>query len=119
MNTFSKKNKESRRYFRHPSTIPITVSLTDETISNLQALNNISTGGLAFESERCWEKGTTLTINFHPPFNFSEELFKVYGRVVWCKKESHYFTIGIEFLRPTDSAVDIVHLVEEMYQKIQ
>jgi hypothetical protein len=119
MKILFKKGKESRQFFRHPTTIPITVTQTDETALNLQALSNISVGGLAFESEKCWEIGTTLTINFHPPFNFSEEIFKVYGEVVWCKKENRYFSIGIKFLNPSDSAVDVVHLVEEMYQNVR
>lgn len=119
MKPFFKKSKENRRFLRHPTTIPITVTTDGESVTNLHALSNISVGGLAFESEKCWEEGATLTINFHPPFNFSEEIFKVYGEVVWCKKETRYYSVGIRFLDPSDSAVDIVRLLEEMYQNVR
>jgi hypothetical protein len=113
-----KKTAEHRRYLRHPTSIPITVTMADEKTMNLQALNNISTGGLSFESETAWKKGTAVGINFHPPFNFSKEILKVYGRVVWCKKVEDHFEVGIEFMKPTGSVVDVVQQIEDMYQQV-
>lgn len=112
------KTAENRRYLRHPTSIPITVTMADEKTINLQALNNVSVGGLSFESERAWEKGTAISINFHPPFNFSQELLKVYGRVAWCKKVDDHFEVGIEFMKPIGSVMDEVQKIEDMYKQI-
>lgn len=113
------KSSDSRKYIRHPTTVPITVSSAEESEVNLQTLNNIGTGGLSFLSESPWKKGATIRISFHAPYNFSHELLKVFGRVVWCKEAGTQFEVGVEFLRPMGSAVDIVHLVEEMYRRIE
>jgi hypothetical protein len=112
------KKPEGRRYVRHPTTIPITVTSTDKKTTNLQSLNDVSAGGLSFESESRWEKDTKVIISFHPPFDFSEEILRLAGKVVWCKKiDASHFTVGVEFIRSSDSAVDIMHLVEEMYRE--
>lgn len=112
------KKSESRRYLRHPTTIPITVTMADEKTVNLQALNNVSAGGLSFESEQPWKKGTAVSVSFHPPFNFSKEVFKIFGRVVWCKKAGDNFEVGIEFMKPSESTVNVVQKIEEMYRRI-
>jgi|JFJP01.1.fsa_nt_gi hypothetical protein len=112
------KKPEGRRYKRHSTTIPITVTSADKKTANLQSLNDISAGGLSFESESRWEKDMKVIISFHPPFDFSEEILRLVGKVVWCKKvDAAHFSVGIEFINPSDSAVDIMHLVEEMYRE--
>ncbi|OQW95041.1 MAG: hypothetical protein BWK79_03715 [Beggiatoa sp. IS2] len=113
-----KKQSEGRRYIRHATTILITVISADKKIANLQSLNDISAGGLSFESENRWEKNMDVIISFHPPFDFSEEILRLAGKVIWCKKvDASHFSVGIEFINPSDSAVDIMHLVEEMYRE--
>ncbi len=113
-----KSGAEHRRYLRHPATIPITVTLADEVTMNLQSLTNVSLGGLSFESEQPWKKGTAVGISFHPPYNFSKEVLKIFGRVVWCKKADDHFEVGVEFMKPSGSAVDIAQKIEEIYRRL-
>ncbi|WP_161575477.1 NUDIX domain-containing protein [Beggiatoa leptomitoformis] len=111
---------EHRKYLRHSAAIPITVSLIDESLTNLQFLSNVSSGGLAFKSENPWEDGKTVTISFPLPYDFSSDLLKVYGRVVWCRYiESDQYDIGVEFLQSAETAVDTVFLVEKLYAQLE
>jgi len=51
---------QNREYIRHPSDIPIEYELMDIVYDQKEYLNNISTGGLCFRSNRYIEKNTTI-----------------------------------------------------------
>jgi len=84
---------EHRRFYRHPTEIPIEVWDVKESDLHIQHLHDVSLGGLAFESETDWPKGSCIGVRLllNPPV----ELF---GQVVWCRKTTEKFNIGVEFL---------------------
>jgi len=87
-------SEEHRRFYRHPTEIPIEVWETQENDLHRQHLHNVSLGGLAFESKTSWEKGSLISMRvlIKPPCY-------LFGRVVWCRATaSQHFEVGIEFL---------------------
>jgi hypothetical protein len=100
---------EHRRFYRHPTEIPVEVWNASESDLHFQHLHNVSLGGLAFESDANWQQGSIVGVRIliNPPF----ELF---GRVVWCREKANTFEVGVEF---TEKNQDIKNdMVEEVCQ---
>ena len=53
---------EGRQYVRHPTSIPIEVWEFSQTEHNIQELDNVGLGGLAFKSEVAWEIGSLIAV---------------------------------------------------------
>ncbi len=109
-------NDEGRRFVRHPTHIPIEVQATDSV--NTEYLDNVSLGGMAFNSNNYWEQGSVLNIRI-PDAQSSIDLV---GKVVWCRKHKKHFDVGIQFMCPSNNPavkamVDEVCQVE-MYKKM-
>lgn len=104
---------ESRRFFRHPTEIPImvrpaTVSEFEISQQYLQQMKNVSLGGLAFESQCFLERGTIICVEIQ----FTESIINMVGKVAWCRPDNGdktVFLVGVEFseLEPETSG-DIV-----------
>lgn len=98
---------ENRRFFRHPTEVPVEVWQTDETEANVQQLRNVSLGGLAFRANRKWEHGEIVRIRvlINNPFEFL-------GKVVWCGKREDGYEVGVQFMAKNDlSKEDMVEQV--------
>ncbi|HHZ88798.1 MAG TPA: PilZ domain-containing protein [Chromatiaceae bacterium] len=83
-----------REYIRHPSDIPIQLSVDDESVEDHPHLNDISLGGLSFSSHTKLEPQALVQICIplvDPPFIAR-------GRVAWCRRSGHHYDVGIELL---------------------
>lgn len=95
-------NTTIRKFIRHPSGVPIQVTLdfaedeNDETVD--QTITNVSLGGLAFISQKPIELLERVRICI-PVLN--EDNYLV-GNVVWCEKVGSGYEIGIEFEKSKD-----------------
>lgn len=108
--------QEGRQFVRHSTDIPVEVIQKTDSAMNMQHLNNVSLGGLAFQSESYWEKDSFLTVRVltNPPLEIT-------GQVVWCHQMGSYFEVGVEFMEKnyfsSDGIVEEVCQIE-MYKKI-
>lgn len=69
-----------REYIRHPSDIPFVIQPESHPEQLSLELNNVSQGGLAFESPQRFTKGSLVTIKLF----VVKPCFKVRGIVQWC-----------------------------------
>jgi c-di-GMP-binding flagellar brake protein YcgR len=100
---------ENRQYYRHPSHIPIEVWQPDSA-HHLEQLNNVSLGGIAFESDSPWEPNSIISFNVQ----MVNQSHQFTGKVVWCRKREHdnYFEVGVQFLENNNSQQE--DLVDEV-----
>ncbi len=90
---------QGREYIRHPSDIPIVIQPESNPNQLNLALNNVSRGGLAFDSPTSLESGSVVNINIH----IVKPTFKVKGIVQWCKSKEDHFEVGIQFVDTKDA----------------
>lgn len=83
-----------REYIRHPSSIPLEVTLSDQSAHREDQLNNVSVGGLSFHSAARLMPGDRVTIRI--PLLGDAVQFD--GRVVWCNPLRGAYEIGVTFL---------------------
>jgi len=100
--------KHHREFIRHPTDIPIEVSLFQESAREQPTLSNISKGGLAFVQEHQFAVGAILQIRIP----FIEPPLLAQGQVVWCHPCDQGYEIGVHFLNTTD--VFNVRMVEQV-----
>jgi hypothetical protein len=112
-----KTTEEGRRFIRHPAQIPIRINSVQNIEHSLQRTQNVSLGGLAFESAVPLELDqlVELAIMVEPPVT-------LLGRVAWCRtKNENKFEIGVEFaennMGKKEYVVDEMCLVER-YQRM-
>ena len=90
-------NTTIRKYIRHPSDVPIQVSLDlvadDSADSEDTTLTNVSLGGLSFISKQPLKVGQNASVCI-PMLQQDNYLG---GTVVWCEKSNAGYEIGIEF----------------------
>ena len=107
-----------RSYVRYPSGLPVSVSLEEVVASETLYLNNISRGGLSFNSMVALKVGTVIRLRIPP----NRPLFEVLGKVVWCKKMSLQYVIGVEFINADDKArtqiIEMVFRIDEYRRKL-
>ena len=107
-----------RSYVRYPSGMPVSVSLEEVVASETLYLNNISRGGLSFNSMVALKVGTVIRLRIPP----NRPLFEVLGKVVWCKKMSLQYVIGVEFINADDKArtqiIEMVFRIDEYRRKL-
>lgn len=80
-----------RKYIRHPSDIPIEFDLTDGTHEQRETLNNVSVGGLSFQSHTSLPMDAL--VNIRVPF--VNPVFEAHAKVVWCRNSGSIFDIGV------------------------
>lgn len=108
-----------REYIRHPSDIPIEFSLDNTLKKNKELLNNVSEGGLSFQSNLFIEPSSIINVSV-PFFKYKMNIKSI---VVWCKKNSDYYDIGVEFIdlenefraRMVEQICYIEHFKKEVY----
>ena len=89
--------QKPRNFMRHPSDIPIEVTLEDDNQTR-QQLNNFSDGGLAFFSQAEFTPGQAVRVRI----GLVSPSFEVLGVIKWCRSKGHQFEIGFEFLNRED-----------------
>jgi hypothetical protein len=83
-----------REYIRHPSDIPIKYHIQGLDAGHIDALKNISNGGLSFRSTVEIKENTPIIINIP----VIKPGFRVRGVVVWCHHIDGTYDIGVRFL---------------------
>lgn len=98
-----------RRFVRHPSSIPIELSVARGRDAERTSLHNISTGGLACVVP--WSLSAGCPVVFRIPMFWPE--YRSHGVVAWCRPWRDVFEVGIQF-----SAQDVfkVRMVEQLSQ---
>ncbi len=84
----------TRKYPRYPSDLPVKVLFEELVSSESTYLNNISEGGLSFNSMQPLALDAVVSIRI--PLN--KPVFDFAGRVVWCAKKGPEYIIGVEFV---------------------
>jgi hypothetical protein len=86
-----------RKYIRHPSDVPIrvTLDLVEDDSDDLedQTLTNLSLGGLSFISTQPLKTGQKASVCI--PVLKQDNCLA--GTVVWCEKSKNGYEIGVEF----------------------
>lgn len=82
-----------REYIRHPSNIPLEIKLAEHDAARHDHLNNVSVGGLSFNSREPVRMGSQIVIRI-PVINRDVE---VTGKVVWCNDHDGGFEVGVVF----------------------
>lgn len=105
-------DKQHRKYIRHPSDVPIQVTLNwvedDVDTHPCDKLNNVGLGGLSFKSPQGLPTGQSVGVSF-PILNQKQNLV---GIVKWNKKIDDGFEIGLEF-EDVDELFRI-HMIEQI-----
>lgn len=96
-----------RTYIRHPATIPVQIELSSSK-ANCRRINNVSYGGLAFESDCFIEPGVQIRIRI----DVVEPEFEADGIVSYCRNKTGQYLVGVEFIRRDD--LYIARMVEQI-----
>lgn len=87
-----------RKYIRHPSDIPIEFDVGEGLRGQRHPLNNVSLGGVSFQSKTSLLLGTPVTIRVP----FVNPGFEACGQVVWCTRTGMGYDIGVEMVDPEE-----------------
>ena len=89
-----------RRSIRHPSDIPIEISVDESLGNDHDALNDVSFGGLSFRSHLYIKAGTRINIRI----SAVNPVFEAVVIVRWCRKrDGDYYDVGVAFCDPEDA----------------
>lgn len=104
---------DKRQHTRYAAALPVAFTLSEVVASESAYLNNISTGGMSFNSMVALEPGTVIMLHF--PVN--KPVFRTPGLVVWCRKMAFQYGIGVEFTEADGKfrqcMVEVVRRIEE------
>jgi len=91
---------QNRDYIRHPSSIPLDVKprAAQEQMNLNLKLNNISAGGLSFDSPVPFNEGAIVNIRIPV-----KPVFRVNAMVEWCKRKGSHYELGVRFLDQEDA----------------
>ena len=111
-NIFKRKH-EKRKYPRHPVEISIDYKISGESSGKTDLTQNISFGGLCFQTQSELAPGTLLALRF-PTINPN---FEVASKVAWCSVKKGKVEVGVQFLDENDAfrarmIEEICHLKE-------
>jgi hypothetical protein len=82
-----------RKYVRHPSTIPVELTIARAQGGGRQQLTNIATGGFACEVGEPLPVGVTVQLRI--PLIWPE--YRGSGVIKWCRGQASEYEVGIEF----------------------
>lgn len=97
-----------RSYIRHPSDIPLEYKLESLEDSATLNLNNVSYGGVSFNSDEPIKSGSIIELKIL----FVQPEFVSKCQVTWCQMEADYYVIGAMFLEQND--VYMARMVEQI-----
>jgi len=86
-----------RSFIRHPTDIPIEISLADQSCRR-ESLQNVGRGGLCFKYPEAAPVGSHIIVRIAltlPPF-------EACCQVAWCQADGDAWQVGVEFLDQDD-----------------
>lgn len=89
----------AREFIRHPSDIPLEVSPHGHHEQYSLQLNNVSVGGLSFDSPEPLHAGSLVKIKI----SRIKPVFRVNGIVQWCHPANDHFEVGVRFMDEHDA----------------
>lgn len=108
---------DNREYPRYPASLPVAFVLGELVASESAYLNNISVGGVSFNSMVELDLGTIIMLHFP----VRKPVFRTPGRVAWCRQASFHYDVGVEFvdvdLNFRQRMVDLVRKIEGYRQE--
>lgn len=111
--------QDKRRHPRYATDLPVAVVFGEVVASESAYLNNISAGGVSFNSMVELAPGTVIML--HVPV--ARPVFRAPGRVVRCQKTGFQYEIGVEFLSKDltfrNRMVELVRRVDAYRQEAQ
>jgi len=111
--------QDLRRHPRYATDLPVAFSLGEVVASEAAYLNNISAGGVSFNSMVNLAPGTVIML--HLPV--TRPVFRAPGRVVWCRKMAFQYVIGVEFLSEDETfrnrMVELVQSIDAYRHKVR
>ena len=103
---------DNRKAPRYPGEIPVAFTLGEVVASESAYLNNISAGGIAFDSMAALDIGTVILLQLP----VSNPHLSTPGRVIWCRKVAFQHEVGVEFL---DVDADFRARMVDMVRRIE
>lgn len=100
-----------RKYPRRPAAVPVSLRLGEVVASESAYINDISAGGASFNAMLPLEPGDKVLLQIPP----SDPVVQLPARVVWSRKMSFEFAIGVEF---TEVEAGVLKRLVEMVQRI-
>ena len=88
----------SRRFIRHPSSMPIHFDLHGDRRDCRQYLRNVSEGGVCFSTGVELDPGTCLRLRI-PVFG---QQFEIDATVAWCRHDPSGYEVGVRFEHSQD-----------------
>ncbi len=110
---------QHREFIRHPSSIPLDVKPRAAQEQMSLKLNNISVGGLSFDSPVPFNDGAVVNIRIS-----LKPVFRVNAIVQWCKRVDDHFELGVRFLDQEDAyrvrmVEQICHIEEYRHDRMR
>jgi hypothetical protein len=103
---------DKRRHPRFDGEVPVAVSLGEVLASESAYINNVSAGGVSFNSMVELAPGTVIMLHLPP----SQPVLRTPARVAWCRKMAFQYAVGAEFLSDDHNLrqriVDMVRNIE-------
>ena len=110
---------DKRQQTRYPAALPVAFTLGEVVASESAYLNNISTGGMSFNSMVALEPGTVIMLHFP----VSKPVFRTPGLVIWCRKMAFQYGIGVGFIDVDENfrqrMVEVVRRIEEYRLEVE
>jgi len=110
---------DKRQHQRFNAELPVAFMLGEVVASESAYLNNISAGGVSFNSMVELAPGTILMLHFP----VSKPVFRTLARVMRCRKMAFQYEIGAEFVEDDQvfhqRMVDVVRRIEDYHQEAQ
>lgn len=100
--------EQSREFIRHPSSVPLEIAPHSAREQLNLKLNNVSIGGLSFDSPVQLDEGTVVRIKI-PTL---KPVFIVNAIVEWCEAHLDRYELGVRFLDKDD--VFRVRMIEQI-----
>ncbi len=99
-----------REFIRHPTDIPIEYQIASVKAGHHERLNNISQGGLCFQTDKALRRGSLVRITIP----VREPAFETTGTIVWCRRADDHYDVGVQF---ADANTEFsVRMVEQICQ---
>ncbi len=92
-------SQQAREFIRHPANVPLEVQPQGLRQQLSLQLNNVSEGGLSFESPVEFYQGALVKIKIRAV----KPVFRVHAVVQWCRKKLDHFELGVRFLDSDDA----------------
>jgi hypothetical protein len=90
--------RDSRKFIRHPTEIPVQVRPRAGNTKPLRA-RNLSLGGLSLHADSALTLGSVVNLRI----DSVEPAFESDARVVWCRPAEGGFDLGVAFLSAEDA----------------